>query len=215
GTAPIFAFIGKLMSQGNGVMMGHEFYFTLAFFTFLGFSGPSSISLNQFGSDGEGVRRYAILPIRFAEPIRAGALAAVVLGGIVVAPTIVLWSFLTSLDVQWQMIVMLFCSSLGGLFFFNGAAMWTTILSPKHVEFSSMLGNRLPLGGNLVVAGGMIVVFALYFVLMQLPLETVLGLWWVSIVFAALGLVFYLACSGSIRGIAEHRRAAIIDVITS
>ncbi len=214
-SAPVFAFVGKLMSQGNSAILGHEFYFTLAFFSFLGFSGPSSISLNQFGSDGEGVRRYAMLPVHFATPIHAGSLAAVLLGAAVVAPTIALWCLVTALEVEWRMIVMMFGSSLGGLFLLNGLAMWTTILSPKHVEFSNMLSNRLPLGGNLVVAGGMFVVFAFYLVLMQLSFETVLDLWWVFVAFAAMGMLFYLICWWNIEDVAEARRAAIIDVITS
>jgi hypothetical protein len=31
--------------------------------------------------------------------------------------------------------------------------MWTTVLSPRRIEFTSIMGNRLPLGGNLVLIG--------------------------------------------------------------
>lgn len=214
-TAPIFAFIGKLMSQNSGPLGGVEFYFTLAFFSFLGFSGPSSIALNQFGSDGTGVRRYAMLPIRFAAPVRAGSLAAMLLGALVLVPTLALWALVTEMNVDWRMIAMLLGSSLGGLFLFNGLAMWTTVLSAKRVDFSSMLNNRLPLGGNLVVGGGLILVVALHFLLMQLELQTVLTLWWAPLVFAGIGLIFYLLCWWGIDEVAEARRDRVIDVVAS
>jgi hypothetical protein len=213
-TAPILAFMGKFMSQ-NPALGNSEFYFTFAFFSFLGFSGTSSIALNQFGSDGKGARRYALLPVSFAVPVRAGSVTSILLGVATVAPTIWLWSVVTSVQADWRAIAMLAGSSLGGLFLFNGLAMWTTLFSPKAVDFTSTLSNRLSLGGNLVVAGGLIVMFVVHFGLMGKELDTVLTLWWVSAVFALLGLMFYLFCWWVIGPVSDTRRQSVIDTVTS
>jgi hypothetical protein len=210
-STPVFAFVGKLMAQGNGDRV--EFYFTLAFFSFLGFSGPSSMALNQFGSDGEGVKRYAALPVSFGAPIRAGNIAALLLGAAVIAPAISFWALITSVSVDWRMIVMLFGSSLAGLFLFNGLSMWTTLLSPRRIEFTSILGNRLPLGGNLVVMGGLIAIFVINFALMRVKLNTVLAHWWVPLAVGGAGLAVYIVSWWRIEPVAERQRARVIEKI--
>ena len=213
-SAPIFAFMGRFMSQ-NPALGGAEFYFTFAFFAFLGFSGTSSIALNQFGSDGKGVRRYALLPVKFCVPVRAGSLTSLLLGAAVVAPTIWLWTVITSVEPDWRTVAMLASSSLGGLFLFNGLAMWTTLFSPKSVDFTSTLNNRLSLGGNVVVAGGLIVVFVVHFALMRKALDSVLALWWLSAAFALLSLILYAVCWWAVGPISETRRHSVIDAISS
>ncbi len=212
GSTPIFALASTILSTGP-TLSGFEFYFTFAIFSFVGFSGPSSISLNWFGSDGDGVRRYAILPVKFVEPVRAGNSAAMVLGALTIPPTMVLWVILTPMEVDWRMLMMLCGSSITGLFVFNGLAMWTTILSPRRSDFTSMLNNRLPLGGNLVIAGGMILVFGFSFLLGLMKMETLLGFWWLSLVAAALGLVFYMLCWHAIEPVARNRRDRIIEAV--
>jgi hypothetical protein len=213
-SAPIFAFMGGFMSQ-NPALRSSDFYFTFSFFAFLGFSGTSSIALNQFGSDGKGARRYALLPTRFGVSVRAGSLTSLILGLAVITPTIWLWTVVTKVEFDWRAIVMLAGSSLGGIFLFNGLAMWTTLFSPKAVDFTSMLNNRLSLGGNLVVAGGLIVVFVIHFVLMRRALDSVLALWWLSTLLALFSFVFYLVCWWAIGPVAGARRRAVIETITS
>ena len=208
-STPVFAFVGKLMAQGDGDRV--EFYFTLAFFSFLGFSGPSSMALNQFGSDGEGVRRYATLPVGFGAPIRAGNIAALLLGGAVIAPAIAFWALITNVSFDWRMIVMLFGSSLAGLLVFSGLSLWTTLLSPRRIEFTSILGNRLPLGGNLVVMGGLIAIFAINFMLLGAKLDTVLANWWVPLAVTGAGLALYVVSWWRIGPAAETHRARVIE----
>lgn len=210
-TTPVFAFVGKMMSQDASGSM--EFYFTLSFFSFLGFSGPSSMALNQFGSDGEGVKRYAMLPVNFAAPFRASSITALLLGAAVIGPGIALWVGTTRAAVDWRMIVMLLGSSVGGLFFFNGLSMWTSLLSPHRFDFSNVFSNRLPLGANLVVGGGLLSIFALNFVLMRMKLEDALARWWMAPIAAAVGMVLYLLSWWVIEPIAEKRRSRVIEAI--
>ncbi|MBX3280345.1 MAG: hypothetical protein KF868_20295 [Acidobacteria bacterium] len=212
-TAPVFAFVGRLMALNDE--SSNEFYFALAFFAFLGFSGPSSVLLNQFGSDGAGARRYALLPVSFADVVRAGSLAAIGLGAIVIPPTIALWAAVTAGAVEWRMIAMLAGTSAAGLFFFNALGLWTTILAPRRVDFTSMLGNQLSFAANVVVMGGMILIFAAYFGLLFLraPLDRVLELWWTPVAMTAAALVFYFISWRLIEVPAETRRNSVIDLV--
>jgi hypothetical protein len=210
-STPVFAFLGRYLAHGTGDSF--EFYFTLAFFSFLGFSGPSSMALNQFGSDDEGVKRYAVLPVSFGAPIRAGNIAALVLGGAVIPPAVAFWALITRVSVDWRMIVMLFGSSLAGLLLFNGLSMWTTVLSPRRIEFTSIMGNRLPLGGNLVLMGGFIVILGINFALLGVKLNTVLAHWWVPLAVAGAGLAVYIVSWWRIGPVAERQRARVIEKI--
>ena len=83
-------------------------------------------------------------------------------------------------------------SGLTGLFIFEGMGMLTTILSPKRASFSSILGNPLSVGANLVVMVLLFGIFGLAFALMQLDLAEVLAFWWAPGIFAAVAFVFYL-----------------------
>ncbi len=188
-TAPLITLVGKLMSRGN--LRASEFYFTLAFFVVLG-SGTSSVSLNHFGADEKGIVRYGLIPASFAAPVRAGSTVSMLLGFLLIAPSILLWMLVTDVSIDWRMIAMLWGSGLTGLFIFEGMGMLTTILSPKRASFSSILGNPLSVGANLVVMVLMLAIFAVAFALMQLELDEVLAFWWVPGVCAAVALVFYL-----------------------
>lgn len=212
-SAPLFAFIGRLMTLND--QGSNEFYFALAFFTFLGFSGPSSVTLNQFGSDGAGARRYALLPSSFATTVRAGSLVGLGLGALIVPPTIALWTLVTASEIEWRMIVMLTGSSLAGLFVFNALGIWTTIYTPRRVEFTTMLGNQLSFAANLVVAGGMVAIFVIYFGLMflRIPLAAVLDWWGLPMAMTLAALLFYLFSWRVIELAAEAHRDRIIDVV--
>lgn len=212
-SAPLFAIIGRFMTVENGA--NGEFYFTLALFMFLGFSGPSSVTLNQFGSDGAGVRRYALLPVPLAAAVRAGSLAAMGLGLLVIPPTIALWALITRAEVEWRMIAMQLGGSLAGLLLFNAASMWTTILSPRRVDFTSMLGNQLSIGGNAVVIVGMLAIFAVYFGLLVLraPIESVLFYWWLPWALAAFAFAIYLFSWMAIGQAADAQRDRIVKTI--
>ena len=103
-TAPLIALVGKFMSRGN--VRATEFYFTLAFFVVLG-SGTSSVSLNHFGADEKGIVRYGLIPASFAAPVRAGSTVSMLLGFLLIAPSILLWMLVTDVSIDWRMIAML------------------------------------------------------------------------------------------------------------
>jgi hypothetical protein len=215
-TTPLFVFVGQFIPPMDSIgMAASEFYVTLAVFAFLGFSWPSAVTINQFGADGAGMRRYGLLPAPFAAAARAGSLAAVMLGALVIPPTIMLWAMVTPVEVEWRMIAMLLGNSLTGLLIFNALGLWTTILSPRRIDFTSLLGNQSALGGNLVIIGGMFVIYASLFALLQLrmPLEAVLDYWWVAWAFAFAGLLFYLFTWKVIGRVADACRDRLVKTI--
>jgi len=210
-TAPIFAFLGRMMGHGDPK---ENFLMTLALFSFVGFAGTTAIALNQFGYDGAGIRRYAILPAPFAATLRASSFTALLIGGLMIAPTVVLWALVSGVTVEPRMIVMLLSSGVAGLFFFNALGLWTTVLSPKSVDFRSVLGNQLSVGGNIVIIGGFALVFAAAFTLIRrASFETVLAYWWVLPLLAVLCFGFYALMLQSAGKAAEARREPLIETI--
>jgi hypothetical protein len=215
-TTPIFIFVGRFVPSAESLgTSASEFYITLAVFAFLGFSWPSAVTINQFGADGAGMRRYGLFPAPFAAAARAGSLAAVMLGFLVIPPAITLWALVTPAKVEWRMIAMLFGNSLTGLLIFNALGLWTSVLSPRRVDFTSLLGNQTAFGGNLVIVGGMLVIYASLFALLQLrmPLAAVLGYWWVTWALAFAGLLFYLFTWKVIGRVADACRDRLVRTI--
>jgi hypothetical protein len=210
-TTPMFAFIGKLMVQNKGE---EEFFVTLALFAFVGFASASAVTLNQFGYDGPGIRRYAIFPVSFAAAIRAGSFTSLFIGSLAIAPTLALW-VLFSHPVEARMVVMLLSSALAGLFFFNALSLWTTVLSPRGVDFRSILSNHLSIGGNAVVIGGLILIFALAFILRRYTMATVLAHWWVLPLLVVLCFSCYSISERAIGPVAGARRERLIETIAS
>ncbi len=208
-TTPMFAFIGKLMVPNKAE---EGFFMTLALFAFVGFASASAVTLNQFGYDGPGIRRYAIFPVSFTAAIRAGSLTSLFIGGVAIAPTLALW-VLFSHPVEARMVVMLLSSAVAGLFFFNALSLWTTVLSPRGVDFRSILGNHLSVGGNVVVIGGLILIFALAFILRRYTMATVLAHWWVLPLLAVLCFGCYALSERAIGPVAEARRERLIETI--
>ena len=210
-TAPIFAFLGRMMGHGDPK---ENFLMTLALFSFVGFAGTTAIALNQFGYDGAGIRRYAILPAPFAATLRASSFTALLIGGLMIAPTVVLWALVSGVPAEPRMIVMLLSSGVAGLFFFNALGLWTTVLSPKSVDFRSVLGNQLSVGGNIVIIGGFALVFAAAFTLIRrASFETVLAYWWVLPLLAVLCFGFYALMLQFAGKAAEARREPLIETI--
>jgi hypothetical protein len=209
-SAPLVALVGKFMARGD--VKASEFLFTLAFFLVLG-SGTSSVSLNHFGADEKGIVRYGLIPVSFAAPVRAGSTVSMLLGFLLIAPSILVWVLVTDVPVDWRMIAMLWGSGITGLFIFEGMGMMTTILTPRRVDFSSILGNPLSTGTNIAVMLLFFGIFGLAFALMKIELDVVLAFWWLSTVCAVAALMFYLIAWRVSGSLAALRRESLIKEI--
>jgi hypothetical protein len=108
---------------------------------------------------------------------------------------------------------MLWGSGLTGLFIFEGMGMMTTILTPRRVDFSSILGNPLSTGTNIAVMLLFFGIFGLAFALMKIELDVVLAFWWLSTVCAVAALMFYLIAWRVSGSLAALRRESLIKEI--
>lgn len=206
-SSPMIALIGKMMSRDHATSI--EFFFALGFFVAIS-SGTSAISLNHFGLDGPGVVRYGLLPSSFAAPVRAGSLVAVFLGFLLIAPTALIWGLITDLKVDWRMIAMLCGNGVLGAFLFGGAGMLISVIWPRRGEFSSVLGNQLSIGANIFVMGVVLGIFTISIGFAKYGIELVLKYWWISIVAAMVGLLFYLLMWRIVGPLANARREKLM-----
>lgn len=187
--ALIFPVMGHYVGR-NDAMQG--FLFSLTFFFFAGLLSTLAIATNQFGYDEAGILRYTTLPIPLGAILRAGSTASLLIGGVLIFPAFILWELFSKTPVQAPVVALILCSSLSGLFFLNGLSLWTTVLSPLRVNFQSVIGNQLSIGGNLILWGGSFSVFGVFAILVGgLGLTALLKNWWVGVLLVVLCIGFF------------------------
>ena len=190
------------------------FLIALALFFWAGAASTNVITLNQFGYDGPGVRRYALWPVPFVASLRAASFVSLLIGGSITLPALLLWALLLGPVYDARMWLMLMGSGIAGLFFFNSLGLWTTVLAPRRIDFRSMMGNQLSIGGNLVLIGGFALALGAAFVLMRhSDLITVLADWWVLLLLCAVCLGLYVASLSLIANVSNAHRERIIKAI--
>lgn len=189
-TIPLLALMPTVMGKKGGA--NEILLITLSLFFWGGIASTNAMTLNQFGYDGPGVRRYWLLPVPFVYAIRAASWGSLIVGGSAILPGFTLWVVCSSLSVNLLIALMILSNAVAGLFFFNGLGLWTTLLAPKNVNFSSVTGNDLSYAGNIVLFGGLLFVFGIAFYLIgRTSVEVVLHYWWLSLFFAIIGCSFY------------------------
>ena len=115
--------------------------------------GTSRIAVNQFGYVGGGFRRFFLLPADPAACLRTGSYAALLLASPLVLIGAAAWAVLAPGPFDPRVEAMLLASGVGGLLFFHGAGLWTSVYAPRRGNYSSSMGNDMSLGGNLLVIG--------------------------------------------------------------
>ncbi|HKY05652.1 MAG TPA: hypothetical protein VJQ56_12220, partial [Blastocatellia bacterium] len=192
----------------------NSFILTIAVFFYGGIVSTGAVTLNHFGYDDAGIRRYAVLPITFDYSLRAASFASLVIGGLAIPPGLVLWALFTRVSYEPVMAVVLLLNGVAGLFFFNALSLWSSVLSPKRVDFNSIVGNQLSLGGNLVLIGGTSVAFGLAFFFMQRRgFEKIISYWWVFLFLGAVCIILYAVSLSLITRLLRSRRERLIEVI--
>lgn len=188
-TAPVIVLAGKYMIPHKG-QQGY-FAISLAMFFIMSSATAAAMMLNAFGYDDAGIRRYAVLPIHFVDALRATNLSSLLLRAVAVFISFALWLiFYSSQVISWQMLAMMLSTALASLFFYNALGLWTSIFSPKSMDFDAMWNNRLSFGANVVVIGGVLIPFwGLMMAANRLGMTTFLRFWWVP-------LLLMMACAG-------------------
>ncbi|HYK87200.1 MAG TPA: hypothetical protein VE398_00405, partial [Acidobacteriota bacterium] len=130
---PMMAFLPRLMGKGSGP--DGTFLVALALFFCGGIAATGTLTFNQFGYDGAGMRRYFILPMRIADALRAGSIASLLMGGGAILTGFLLWAAASGTSFDVRRGLMLVFSGLAGLLFFNALGAWTTVFAPRNLNF--------------------------------------------------------------------------------
>lgn len=169
------------------------FLFALAVAPALTTLSTGTLSMNLFGFDGHGFRRYFLLPVRAVDVLRTAALVSLIPGALLLAIGFVAWLALAPGHATLRMAGMLLCAGFGGSLFFGALALWTTLLAPRAIPFDLMFGNKLSPAANLLFVLVMVVFFGGYIALAAFGVDAVLRVWWVAPFFLSGALMFYVA----------------------
>jgi hypothetical protein len=184
---------------------------TLPMATFL---GTARFSVNLFGYCGGAFRRYFLLPTNPADALRAASYSAILMGSAILPIALTLWIAFAGLPFDLRMVLMLACSGITGLLFLNTCGVWVTLFNPRKGNYFSNFGNDLPLGGNIILIGGMIFALILPRVLYKiLPAAVAPENWWAFLALPILALVFYLVTLNLAGPIFNTRRERLLAVI--
>jgi hypothetical protein len=191
-TSPIIVLMGKFLFPEEGP--DRFLLVSLTIFFIMSSATGAALMLNIFGYDDAGIRRYAILPIPFADALRAGSFASLILRASTVFVAYALWlMFYVREFVTWQIAVMILSIALASLFLFNALGLFTSILSPKRGDFYAMWNNRLSFGANAVIIGGIFIPFwATMIIADRISQPLFLRFWWIPSLILVLCAGFYL-----------------------
>ena len=211
-TSPLLVLLGKFLLFGREVSNGWTVTFGLFFITSA--ATGAAMMLNLFGFEDAGIRRYAILPAPMVTALRVGSVVSLALRAVTMFFALALWTLLSGARPTLPLLLTLLCVITVSLLVYNGLGLWTSVLSPKRANFESMWNNRLSLGGNLVMIGGVFLPYALAFVVAgRLKAETVKGLWWLGVVAIIFSAAFFVFSLKAIEPILRARRERLINLI--
>lgn len=212
-TAPVIVLAGKYVIPHRDAE-GY-FFISLAMFFIMSSATAAAMMLNAFGYDEAGIRRYAIWPIHFVEALRAINLASLLLRGVAIFLSFALWLLFYSGDgISWRMLAIMFATALAALFLYNAAGFWTSVFSPKSMDFDAMWNNRLSFGANIVIIGGVLLPFwGLMAMGNRIGQATVLRFWWVALIVLLACVTLYALSFHSIEKAVSRRREQLIHLI--
>ena len=189
------------------------FLFALGAAPALGTLATGTLSMNLFGFDGHGFRRYFLLPVKAVQVLRTAALVGLIPGALLVPIGLVAWCVLTPDPVTARMTIMLLCGGVGGLLVFQAGGLWTTLLAPRAIPFDMTFGNKLSPAANLLFVLVMVVFFGLPLALSAVGTDAVLRAWWVAPFFLGAAVMFYLKTLRAGARVLVNRRERMLAVI--
>jgi hypothetical protein len=178
------------------------------------FMGTSRIAVNQFGYTSGGFRRFFLLPADPAACLRTGSYAGLLLASPLILIAAAAWVAFAPGPFDPRVEVMLLASGAGGLLFFNGAGLWTSLYAARRGNYSG-IGNDMSLGANILMIGS-----ALGFLFLPQaigrwqPWLLAPSNWFVTLVPLALALGFYrfsLEVAGRRLAARRERLLAVVE----
>lgn len=211
-TIPILAALVITQSRQQGPQTA--FLWAVSLISMVGCLSVGQISVNAFGLDGSGFRRYFLLPISPYQAVMAPSVVAVLLGATLIPVAVLAWLLWAPVPTDDRMLALLVSSALAGLFFFHGLGVWTSLLAPRRMPFAALWGNQLSIAANVLLIGGIVFAGVLSQVLRLLVgLDPLLRHWWVAPPLVPLGLAFYLFTLRRAGGVLQARRERILAAV--
>jgi hypothetical protein len=211
-TSPLLVLLAKFPALGGGAR--GEVITTLTLFYVISGATGLAMTLNLFGYDGAGVRRYAVLPSTFATALRASSLASLLLRAVALLAAVALWIIFTRKGFDARMLLVILGVAGAGLFLFNALGLWTSVLSPKAANFNSIWNNRLSFGSNVVMFCGLLAPLWIARMFYEiLGPSDLLSLWPPALAMTALSVAFYLFSMKAIEPTLNWRREKLINQI--
>jgi hypothetical protein len=208
GTLPLVLLLPQLMGRGGGPY--RTFLETTALIFLSSILATASMTLNHFGYDGDGVRRYWLLPVPAMSALRAAGAASLVLGGALILACVALLSILASFPLDARSVSILASSAVAGLLLFNSAGLWTSVLSPRRGSFRGLIGNELSFGATLALGVSIALVLAAAFLVEDLiPCSQFLDSWWAWLLLPIPGAALYVISLRSISRFFTARREVL------
>ncbi len=158
-----------------------------------GVMGTFVVAVNLFGYDGDGFRRYFLLPVRPEAVLRTASLVAMVIGAAVLPFLLLCYAVFARSQGNARTWIVLISSGVIGVFAYHGVAVWTAILAPRRADWSSVFGNDLSRGANIaMMASIMGPALILSLVQYKYGLTVLFRYPWIMPAVAALAVAFYI-----------------------
>lgn len=210
---PVVVSMVATQSRSDASPMG-AFLSALGLISLTGMMCTGALPLNIFGFDAAGFRRYLLQPVAPARILRATSLAGLIPGATLIPPVLFLWMLFPPVPTDARMLAMLISSAVVGLLLFHTLGLWTSLLSPRPIEFNLQFGNKLSLAANVVMMGCFVGSFMLLPTgLRALGASTVMRYWWVAplILFATIGSYLLSLRAGAL--VFAARRERILSLL--
>jgi hypothetical protein len=207
-TGPLLLFIHYM-----GHHVGSDTITLLLSFMFIaGFFSTLVMSVNYFGWDGAGVRRYPLLPVSLIDVLRANSFASILLGACGALLTVTIGLAAAKLNATPNLMLFLLFDAIAGLLFFHAIALWIAVLAPRRADFNTMMGNVVSLPAKLVLICGMVPVMVVNSGL-GISLGRYTDRWpWMAAA-ASLCLAFYWISLALIAPVLNRRREQLVQLV--
>ena len=157
-----------------------------------GLLSTSAVTLNQFGYDGTGVLRYALLPQQPEDALRAGMRASILIGGCVAAAALTLWLLLFGSRVGMRLSLAAVLAAAGGIPAFAALGMWVSVFAPRRASMKGLVGSPLSGAGVLIQGGAIMAASIVAFLLSEwVPLAAAERFWWLTALLPVGGTFLY------------------------
>jgi hypothetical protein len=211
-SGPVLAVVFLIQPAPHGPES--RFLLALSFILVAGFTAAFSMSVNVFGYDASGFRRYLLLPVSPVKVMRAAMIVPLGLGCLPIIFLLAAWMVFAPLHTDGRMLVMLLSNGVGGLLLLTSLGTWTTLLSPRKTEFASNFGNNMSLGGNILVIGSFTVLAGSSALLLKLGrFDRVIAWWWAAPLFVLFGAAVLWLTLGAAPRVFEARREKLLAVL--